>query len=130
MNNQEFPLVSIITVNYNQTEVTCALLESLRGISYPTIEIFVVDNASFKDDPAPIKSRYPEINLILSNENLGFAGGNNRALRQSKGDYILLINNDTVVETEFLEPLVNKMLSNKIIGAVSPKVRYYYQPNI
>jgi GT2 family glycosyltransferase len=130
MNNQDFPLVSIITINYNQTEVTCALLESLRGISYPNIEIFVVDNASFKDDPAPIKIRYPEVNLILSNENLGFAGGNNRAIRQSKGDYFLFINNDTVVETGFLEPLVNKMLTNKIIGAVSPKVRYYYQPNI
>ena len=130
MNNQEFPLVSIITVNYNQTEITCALLESLRKISYPNIEILVVDNASFKDDPAPIKIRFPEVTLFLSNENLGFAGGNNLAIRQSKGEYILLINNDIEVDPGFLDPLVEKMIHNDIIGAVSPKVRYFYQPTI
>ena len=130
MTLQNFPLVSIITVNYNQTEITCQLLESLRKISYPKIEIFVVDNASFKDDPTPIKIHYPEITFILSDKNLGFAGGNNLAVRKSNGEYILLINNDTEVETGFLEPLVEKMNSNPKIGAVSPKIRYFYQPNI
>ena len=130
MSNQDFPLVSIITVNYNQTEITCQLLASLRKISYPNIEIFVVDNASFKDDPSPIKIRFPEIKIILSNENFGFAGGNNLAIRQSKGEYILLINNDTEVETGFLEPLVNKMTANPKIGVVSPKIRYFYHPDL
>ena len=130
MTPQNFPLISIITVNYNQTEITCQLLESLRKISYPNIEIFVVDNASFKDDPTPIKIRYPEVIFIVSKKNLGFAGGNNLAIRKAKGDYILLINNDTEVETGFLELLVNKMMSNPKVGAASPKIRYFYQPNI
>jgi GT2 family glycosyltransferase len=130
MNNPELPLVSIITVNYNQTEVTCQLLESLRNISYRNIEIFVVDNASANDDPTPIQVRYPEIELILSEKNLGFAGGNNLAIRECKGDYILLINNDTEVEKGFLEPLVTKMKFNLKIGAVSPKIRYFFQPNL
>lgn len=130
MDNQKFPLVSIITVNYNQTEITCQLLESLRKISYPNIEIFVVDNASTNDDPALIKMRYPEITLIISDENLGFAGGNNLAIQKSKGDYILLINNDTEVDPGFLEPLVNKMTSNPKIGEVSPKIHYFYHPNL
>lgn len=130
MNKQELPLVSIITVNYNQTEVTCQLLESLRQISYPNIEIFVVDNASSKDDPTPIKIRYPEITILFSEKNLGFAGGNNLAIRKSQGKYILLINNDTEVETGFLEPLINKMTTNPNIGAVSPKIRYFYQPDL
>jgi GT2 family glycosyltransferase len=130
MTPQNFPLVSIITVNYNQTEITCQLLESLRKISYPNIEVFVVDNASFKDDPTPIKIRYPEVIFIVSKKNLGFSGGNNLAIRKAKGDYILLINNDTEVETGFLELLVNKMMSNPKVGAASPKIRYYFQPNI
>ena len=130
MTNQEFPLVSIITVNYNLTEITCQLLESLRKISYPNIEIFVVDNASLKDDPTPIKERYPEITFILSDKNLGFAGGNNLAIHKAKGDYILLINNDTEVDTGFLEPLVSKMKSNPNIGAVSPKIRYFSRPDL
>jgi len=130
MPNQEFPLVSIITVNYNQSEITCQLLESLRKITYPNIEIFVVDNASFKDDPSPIKKRYPEVFFILSEINLGFAGGNNLAIRESKGEYILLINNDTEVNAGFLEPLIKKMTTNPKIGAVSPKILYFYHPDM
>jgi len=130
MSNQEFPLVSIITVNYNQTEITCQLLESLRKITYTNIEIFVVDNASLKDDPSPIKLRYPEVILILSDKNLGFAGGNNLAIREAKGEYILLINNDTEVNDGFLEPLINKMTANPKIGVVSPKIRYFFHPDL
>ena len=130
MSNQEFPLVSIITVNYNQTEITCQLLESLQKITYPNIEIFVVDNASFKDDPSPIKLRYPEVSFILSEKNLGFAGGNNLAIRESNGEYILLINNDTEVDAGFLEPLIAKMITDPAIGVVSPKIRYFYQPDL
>jgi GT2 family glycosyltransferase len=130
MSNQEFPLVSIITVNYNQTEITCQFLESLRKITYPNIEIFVVDNASLKDDPSPIKLRYPEVILFLSDKNLGFAGGNNLAIREAKGEYILLINNDTEVNDGFLEPLINKMTANPKIGVVSPKIRYFFHPDL
>ena len=130
MLKQEFPLVSIITVNYNQTEITCQFLESLRKITYPNIEIFVVDNASIKDDPSPIKIKYPEVIFIKSDENLGFAGGNNLAVREARGEYILLINNDTEVHDEFLEPLINKMTANPKIGAVSPKIRYFFNPDL
>ncbi len=130
MSIKEFPLVTIITVNYNQTEITCQLLASLRKISYPNIEIFVVDNASLRDDPSPIKLRYPEIEIILSDQNLGFAGGNNLAIRKARGEYILLINNDTEVHEGFLDPLINKMKADPKIGVVSPKIRYFFHPDI
>jgi len=130
MDNHGFPLVSIITINYNQTDITCQLLESLRKISYPNIEILVVDNASTNNNPSSIKIRFPEITLIISDKNIGFAGGNNIAIRKSKGDYILLINNDTEVDSGFLEPLVQKVISNPKIGVVSPKIRYFDSPNI
>lgn len=126
----ELPLVSIITVNFDHPEVTCQLLESLRKISYPNTEILVVDNASPKDDPAIIKNTFPEIIFIQSKENLGFAGGNNLAVRQARGKYLLFINNDTEVDPGFLEPLVAKLESNPGIGAVSPKIRFYDEPDI
>jgi len=123
------PLISIITINYNHAEDTCELLDSLRKITYPNIEIFVVDNNS-KQDPSIIKLQFPEIKFIQSNENRGFAGGNNLAIKQAKGDFILLINNDTIVPDYFLEPLVNKLLEDKTIGIVSPKIEFLHTPGM
>jgi GT2 family glycosyltransferase len=124
------PLVSIITVNYDHPEVTCLLLDSLRKISYSDIEIIVVDNASPKDDPMVIPEKFPEIIFIKSKENLGFAGGNNLGIRQAKGKYILFLNNDTEVAPDFLEPLVEKFEGNSAIGAISPKIKFFDEPDI
>lgn len=118
------PLVSIITVNYNGAKLTCEMIKSLKSISYSNIEIIVVDNAS-TESTNEISKKFPEIQLIKSKQNLGFAGGNNLGIRASKGEYILLLNNDTEVDKNFLEPLVEKLISDPTIGAVSPKVYYY-----
>ena len=124
------PLVSIITVNYNQSKVTCEFLNSLQKITYKAIEIFVVDNDSPTDDPDIIKESFPYIKLLKTGRNLGFAGGNNYALPHCKGKYVLLINNDTEVEPDFLEPLVELLESDPKIGIVNPRVQYYYSPGI
>jgi len=124
-----FPLVSIITVNYNQPEITCDLLESLTRITYPSIEIIVVDNASPSKNPDIILEKYPYITLIKSNHNLGFAGGNNLGILVAKGKHALLINNDTEVDPGFLEPLIAKLENNPEIGVVSPKIRYFFTPD-
>jgi GT2 family glycosyltransferase len=124
------PLVSVITVNYNQSQVTFDLLRSLRKITYPNIEIIVVDNASPNDDPESIKNNYPEITLIKSNINLGFAGGNNLGIEKSKGDYLLFLNNDTEVPEGFLEPLVEFYQSHPDAGMISPKIRYHHTPEM
>lgn len=76
-------MVSIGTINYDHHEVTCALLESLRHITYPYVEVIVVDNASPNDDPTIIVQSFPEIVFIQNKENLGFAGGNNIGIRQN-----------------------------------------------
>jgi len=123
---KSLPLVSIVTVNYNQAAVTCEMLESLSRITYPNIEVLVVDNGSSVDDPIMIKEKFPQVTLIENHENLGFAGANNIGIERSSGPYILLLNNDTEVTEGFLEPLVDKMKSDPLIGAVSPKIRYYY----
>lgn len=124
------PLVSIITVNYNQPEVTLAFLDSVKKITYPSYEIIVVDNASPTKKPAILKEKHPDIILIESKENLGFAGGNNLGIRIAKGQLHLLINNDTEVDPGFLEPLVLKLQNDRSIGVVSPKIRYFYHPEL
>ncbi len=124
-----YPLVSIITVNYNQSEVTCALLTSLNKISYPNFEVIVVDNNSTEDDPTIIKERFPNIIFIQNPINYGFAAGNNFGLMRAKGDYVMLLNNDIEVPVDFMEPLIEKLENDHSIGAVSPKIKFYYQPD-
>lgn len=125
-----YPLVSIVTINYDHPEVTCLMLDSLRKITYPSIEILVVDNASPNDDPAIIYKNYPEVKFIQASENLGFAGGNNLAINQTSGKYVLLLNNDTEVTPGFLEPLVDKLEADPTIGVVSPKVKFHHTPDL
>jgi GT2 family glycosyltransferase len=117
-------LISIITVNYNQAKVTCELLESLNNISYPAIEIIVVDNASY-EGTALITDQFPDIKLVCSEKNLGFAGGNNLGLKEAQGKYILFINNDVEVSPGFLEPLVARLSHLDTTAAVSPKIKYF-----
>lgn len=126
---KRYPLVSIITVNYNQAEVTCALLESLNKTTYPNLEVIVVDNHSTRDDPTIIKKRYPNIVYIQNPINYGFAAGNNYGLMRARGEYVMLLNNDIEVPPGFLEPLVAKLENNHEIGAVSPRIKFYYQPD-
>lgn len=127
--NFSWPLVSIVTVNYNGVAVTSELLSSLRRLSYPDYEIIVVDNGS-KENPDSLKEEYPEIHLIKTGANLGFAGGNNKGFEVAKGKYILMLNNDTEVHPDFLFPLVEKMEKDLTAGAVSPKLIYYNSNNL
>lgn len=128
--SNNLPLVSVVTVNYNQTKVTAEFLNSMSKISYPNFEIFVVDNASPIDDSDNLKHEFPNIQLIKSHKNLGFAGGNNLVLPHCNGKYVLFINNDTEVEKGFLEPLVEVLENDQTIGMVSPKIQYFHTKDI
>jgi len=118
------PLVSIITVNYNQSKVTEELIVSLGKIDYPAIEIIAIDNGSKKDGLKSLSSKYPEVKFLFSEENLGFAGGNNLGIEVAKGDYLLFLNNDTEVHPSFLRPLI-EAFENPDVGMVSPKIKYF-----
>ena len=122
------PLVSIVTLNWNQAAVTCDLLASLERVTYPRVEVVVVDNGSEPRDLALLDAYYPHPRLIKSPTNLGFTGGNNLGMRQARGEYVLLLNNDTEVEPDFLEPLVAAMEADSGLGACSPKIRYFHEP--
>ena len=123
------PRVSIITVNYRQAAVTCALLDSLAANSYREhLEIIVVDNGALEDSTALFKQHHPSVKVIVSPENLGFAGGNNLGIRAATGDFLFLVNNDTVFTDGLVENTVRRFVTNPQIGAVSPKIRYFYTP--
>ena len=122
------PLISIVTVNFNGLLQTEALLNSLQKISYAPIETFVVDNGS-SESLTTLQAKFPEVVFIFSKENLGFAGGNNLAIEQAKGKYLLLLNNDTEVDATFLEPMVLLMEANEKIGVVSSKLLYFNNSN-
>lgn len=125
-----FPLISIIIINYNQLQVTCEFLESTKALTYPNYEIILVDNNSLPNPSSAINSLYPNVRLILNTENLGFTGGNNVGIRKARGEYYFIVNNDTEVTPDLLERLLEPFREDASIGVVSPKIRYFTQPDI
>ena len=131
MNNSN-PRIAIIILNWNGKEDTIECLESLKHITYPNYEILLVDNGSTDGSVECFRSRYPGIEIIENGENLGFAEGNNVGIRRAMdegADYVLLLNNDTVVDLEFLGELVKVAESDPKIGFAGPKVYYYDYDN-
>jgi GT2 family glycosyltransferase len=123
------PLVSIITINYDQPEVTAAMLQSLSLLKYNNWEVIVVDNASPKYSSVGLKKDFPFITHISSPVNLGFAGGNNIGLHYAKGDYIFFLNNDTEVTPDLVSELVIYLQAHSECGIACPKIKYYHTPD-
>lgn len=126
------PKVNIVIVNWNGLEDTLELLESLSKISYINYKIVIVDNNSANDEAEKLENiSKGKAHIMKCEENLGFAGGNNVGIKYSleeKTEYVLLLNNDTTVQPDFLEILVNKFESENQAGIVSPRINYYDEP--
>ena len=126
------PKVSVILVNYNGAQDTIECVQSLSAITYPNYEVIVVDNASTDDSTAVLQAaELPNTVLLCSSENLGFSGGNNVGIRyalEQGTDYILLLNNDTVVAKNFLEPMLEAARQYNNHAAITCKMKYYYKP--
>lgn len=116
------PTLSVIIINYNGLKYLkgCfdSLYDKLQGIAF---EIVVLDNNSADGSCNYIKQHYPDIVLIESNENLGFGKGNNAAVKQAKGKYVLLLNNDTILQDN-LKPLIDHVEADATIGAAGIKM--------
>lgn len=128
MNQPNQPLVSILTVNWNQPGHTIEMLKSLAALDYPSVEIILVDNGSEHGQAESFEALFPQVKVIRSGQNLGFAGGNNLGMAYCKGKYILLLNNDTIVPNHLLTKLVHTMEQHPQCGAVSPKIYFYDKP--
>ena len=118
--------IAIILLNWNNSNYTIDCIKSLKKTSYINKKIIVVDNASTDDSVVKISANCPNTDIIVNSKNLGFTGGNNvgikRALKENF-DFIMLLNNDTIVEKLFIEPLVDAFNSN--VGAVQPLILNY-----
>lgn len=131
MTEKAKPRVAIIILNYNGIEDTLECLDSLKKCTYPNFEIVLVENGSNVGDVEKIGEIEMEgLSKIFNNENLGFAGGNNVAIRRiikdGKCKYIYFLNNDTIVESDFLDWAVERAESDEKIGAVaSLSIQYY-----
>lgn len=115
--------ISIITVNYNGLADTCALIDTIPFNDYP-LEVIVVDNASQKDEATIIEQHYPQVKLVRSAKNLGFAGGNNLGIQAAQGKYLFFINNDTIFKDFNIQALIGRLNSSDKIGMVCPKIRF------
>ncbi|MBI5613921.1 glycosyltransferase family 2 protein [Candidatus Gottesmanbacteria bacterium] len=116
------PLVTIVLVNWNGIQYLPDCLNSLGKIRYRNTEILFVDNASTDNSVSYVKKNFPKIRVIQNKVNLGFAEGHEEALKQAKGDSILLLSTDTIVEPNVLDVMVKSLYEKKDIGAVQPKL--------
>ena len=117
--------IYIIIVNFNGFVDTCECIESIHTCRDKNIRIIVVDNASRVDEGEIIKKKYDDVIVLKSESNLGFSGGNNIGIRyaiEAGADYLLLLNNDTVVDRLFFEELYK----NRSKSSVLTGIMYYY----
>jgi len=131
INKADSPLISIITLNYNQADVTCQFLESTKMLLYDNYEIIVCDMNSAEDITPKVEALdLPNVKVFLSKANLGFAAGNNWGMSKAKGEYFFIVNNDTEVTKSLLGDLLEPFLLDKTIGVTCPKIKYFHQPNM
>ena len=100
-------LVSIVVLNYNAGKLLLNCIESIKKSSYQNIEILVVDNISSDNSQIECKKKFPDIKLIQNDENLGYCGGNNVGIKKAEGEFIIILNPDTIVETNWIDELLN-----------------------
>jgi len=123
------PLVSVIVLNYNAGELLVNCINSLKKSEYTNLEILIVDNISSDDSQKKCKEKFPDIILIQNDKNLGYCGGNNVGIREAKGEFIVILNPDTIVEPNWINELI--IAYNKFgEGLYQPKILSLNEENI
>lgn len=126
-------MVAIIVLAWNQCALTLACISSLSSLDYTGHQIIVVDNGSQDGTAEAVRQRYPGVTVLENRENLGFAEGNNVGIRwamEHGADYVILLNNDTVVDSHMLTALIAAAESDSQVGIVGPLIYYYDQPEV
>jgi GT2 family glycosyltransferase len=118
-------------LNWNGKDDTAECIDSLGSIAYPDHELLLVDNGSTDGSVEYLTGRFPGLKVLETGANLGYAGGNNRGIKaalEQGADYVLLLNNDTIVSPDFLDGLVKVAEGDERIGMVGPKICFYSDP--
>ena len=125
----ESPLVSVIVLNYNAGDLLLNCIDSLKKSTYANLEILVVDNISSDGSQRKCKGKFPDIKLIQNEKNLGYCGGNNIGIKEAKGEFIVILNPDTIVEPNCVKELI---LAHEKFGdgLYQPKILSLNEENI
>ncbi len=122
--------LSIIIPNWNGKKFLKSCLDSLKAQTLQDFDIWLIDNGSTDGSKGFIKKNYPEIKIIEFSTNQGFAKAVNAGIKNSKGEYIVILNNDTIADFKYLEELVKNMEANQEIGSACGKILFQNQPRI
>lgn len=123
-----YPKVYIVVLNWNGALDTLGCISSLKNIDYPYYEIVVVDNGSTDDSVKRIRREHPDIKIIEVGKNLGYTIGNNIGIKYAIdkfAEYVLVLNNDTLVRPDFLKKLIDKTAEHEDYTIFSPQIRLY-----
>lgn len=124
------PLISVIIVNFNGKELLQDCIEALYNQSFEDLEIIIVDNASSDGSVQYLRSTYPDIKLIPLSENTGFSKANQEGLKASQGEYIMLVNNDVIIDKDCVRNLLQAMETYPEIGICASKMIVHGQDMI
>lgn len=122
---KNFPKINIVVLNYNGKDCIESCLKSLFCLNYPRFEVVVVDNNSTDGSLEMARRKFPKVTYIKNEENLGFSAGNNIGIKYSlekMADFVLILNNDTEVEVNLLNKLVERMQSDSRVGIACPVI--------
>lgn len=123
MNNKNnFPLVSVMVLNYNGQKFLKDCFDSLLACAYPNFEILMIDNNSTENDVDYVAQNYPQVKIIQTHSNSGYSRAYNIAFEKSEAKYFIMLNNDVKVEPDWIEPLVAAAEKDEKIGALQPKI--------
>ena len=125
----ESPLVSVIVLNYNAGELLLNCVDSIKKSTYANLEILVVDNISSDESQRKCKEKFPDIKLIQNEKNFGYCGGNNVGIKEAQGEFIVILNPDTIVEPNCIKELI---LAHEKFGdgLYQPKILSLNEENI
>jgi hypothetical protein len=116
------PLVSVVIVNYNSGHYLAACVRSVASSAYPKKELIIVDNASEDDSVTQAEAFYPEGEIVRNSSNLGYSGGCNTGIAKAKGEFVVLMNPDTVVDQRWLDALVDAAVRHPRAAFFQPKI--------
>lgn len=122
--SSNWPTVTLIVLNYNGMEHLPACFNSLRDLDYPPdrLELMIVDNASGDGSVDYMRSHHPGVRVVQSDENLGFAGGNNLGAREAMGEHVIFLNNDMAVDSAFVTALVEALQADTEAVSAGAKI--------
>ncbi len=128
--NKDSPEVTLLILNYNGAKYIKNCLDSVLKTDYPKLKVVMIDNASTDGSLEYVEKHYPQVKFLKNHKNHGFAKAYNKALQDVKSDLVLLLNNDTIVEPDWLRQLMPYIANDKQVSALNPKILLTQNKNV